>query len=286
LERIDLDEPFIPNDLELDAGSCQIAIITGPNMAGKSTVMRQVALIQLMAQVGAFVPAQSAELSLVDRIFTRVGASDNLSRGQSTFMMEMNEAANILNNATANSLIVLDEIGRGTSTYDGISIAWAMVEHLHHLGALTLFATHYHELTQLARELPRLQNFSISIQEEGERLVFPRKLKAGEADKSYGIQVARMAGLPTNVIERAHEVMDNLTAGSEEVAVVGPPPIQRKGEADPAAAARARQQLSFLADAHPVLEKIRALELDGLSPREALEFLYGVRGNLDEGKEG
>jgi DNA mismatch repair protein MutS len=285
LERIDLDEPFIPNDLELDAAARQIAIITGPNMAGKSTVMRQVALIQLMAQIGAFVPAQRAELSLVDRIFTRVGASDNLSRGQSTFMMEMNEAANILNNATAKSLIVLDEIGRGTSTYDGISIAWAMVEHLHHLGALTLFATHYHELTQLARELPRLLNFSISIQEEGELLVFPRKLKQGAADKSYGIQVARMAGLPASVVERAYEVMDNLVAGSDGAAVVAPPPKKSMDEADPTQAVRARQQLSFLADAHPTLEKIRALELDGMSPREALEFLYRVRANLDEGKD-
>ncbi|MCZ6556372.1 MAG: DNA mismatch repair protein MutS [SAR324 cluster bacterium] len=285
LERIDLDEPFIPNNLELDGETQQIVIITGPNMAGKSTVMRQVALIQLMAQIGAFVPAQRAELSLVDRIFTRVGASDNLSRGQSTFMMEMNEAANILNNATPHSLIVLDEIGRGTSTYDGISIAWAMVEHLHQLGAMTLFATHYHELTQLARELPRLKNFHISIEEEGERLVFPRKLTRGEADKSYGIQVARLAGLPSAVVERAHAVMDDLTAASDGTVVLTPSRERIGGQASPQEAARVRQQLSFLSDAHPTLEEIRALELDGITPREALQFLYRVRARLDEGKD-
>jgi DNA mismatch repair protein MutS len=285
LERIDLDNPFIPNDLELDSESRQIALITGPNMAGKSTVMRQVALIQLMAQIGAFVPAAAAELSLVDRIFTRVGASDNLSRGQSTFMMEMNETANILNNATPRSLIILDEIGRGTSTYDGISIAWATVEHLHRLGAPTLFATHYHELTQLARELPRLRNYNISIQEEGERMVFPRKLNPGEADRSYGIQVARLAGLPREVVTRAHQVMDSLVAGSDGAAVVAPSDEPSPQEASPEQAARARQQLSFLSDAHPVLEKIRAAELDEMTPREALEFLFRVRAHLEEGKD-
>ena len=286
LERIDLDEPFIPNNLELNGETQQIMIITGPNMAGKSTVMRQVALIQLMAQMGAFVPAERVELVPVDRIFTRVGASDNLSRGQSTFMMEMNEAANILNNATPDSLIVLDEIGRGTSTYDGISIAWAMVEHLHQLGALTMFATHYHELTQLARELPRLKNFHIPISEEGERLVFPRKLTRGEADKSYGIQVARLAGLPRDVVERAHDVMNNLISGSDGAAVVEPAGMGGGDRVSPGLAARARQQLSFITDAHPTLEEIRALELDGMSPREALEFLYRVRAHLDEGKDG
>ena len=282
IERIDFDEPFIPNDLVLDAEDTQIALLTGPNMAGKSTAMRQVALATLMAQTGGFVAADAAELSLVDRIFTRVGASDNLSRGQSTFMLEMNEAANILHNATARSLIVLDEIGRGTSTYDGISIAWAIAEHLHRLGALTLFATHYHELTQLAKELPRLKNFNMAIREAGEQLVFTRKLVPGEADKSYGVHVARLAGLPDPVIARAHEVMDELISGSEGVALntpvtapVSPPGAER--------AARARQQLSFLADAHPVLEELRAADLDRTSPIDALNLLHALKSKLDKG---
>ena len=285
IERLDFEEPFVPNDLELDAEQRQIVLITGPNMAGKSTVMRQMALIQLMAQAGSFVPAESAELCLVDRIFTRVGASDNLSLGQSTFLMEMNEAANILNSATAQSLILLDEIGRGTSTYDGISIAWAMVEHLHALGALTLFATHYHELTQLAQGLQRLENFNIAIHEEGEHLVFTRKLKPGAADRSYGIQVARLAGLPEGVIHRAHEVMTDLLAGSDGAAVTAAATVQGAARSSPVEAARARQQLSFLSDPHPMLEKIRALELDGLSPRDALDFLYRARANLESGEE-
>ena len=288
IERIDFDEPFVPNSLAMSTEADQIVLITGPNMAGKSTVMRQVALTQMMAQAGSFVPAAHAELPLVDRIFTRVGASDSIARGQSTFMMEMNEAANILNNATPESLIILDEIGRGTSTYDGISIAWAMVEHLHKLGALTLFATHYHELTQLAQELPRLRNFTMSITEEGERLVFTRMLIPGEADKSYGIQVARLAGLPQHVVARAHEVMDTLLAAGNGGTVVVPP-AQSPGETEsehataPATlAARARQQLSFLADAHPMLERLRALDVNGLTPRQALEFLFEAKAKLEK----
>lgn len=317
IEQIDFEERFIPNGLQLNVEDAQILLITGPNMAGKSTLMRQVALIQLMAQAGSFVPADSARLPLVDRIFTRVGASDSLSRGQSTFMVEMNEAANILNNATPDSLIVLDEIGRGTSTYDGISIAWAMVEYIHRLGALTLFATHYHELTQLANELPRLKNFTMSIMEEGDRLVFTRKLTPGEADKSYGIQVARLAGLPAGVLERAHEVMDTLVSASNGAAVVldtgeeaipaGYSPVggkdgrARKGgkegkdgqagkegagkdRAAPDKMALARQQLSFLSDAHPMLEKIRSMDMDELTPRKALEFLYSAKAKLERGE--
>jgi DNA mismatch repair protein MutS len=281
IERIDFGERFVPNDLEMSVEAAQIALITGPNMAGKSTVMRQVALIQLMAQAGSFVPATAATLPLVDRIFTRVGASDSLARGQSTFMLEMNEAANILNNAAPESLIVLDEIGRGTSTYDGISIAWAMVEHIHRLGALTLFATHYHELTQLAHELPRVKNFSMSIQESGDRLVFTRKLVPGEADRSYGIQVARLAGLPAAVVARAHEVMDALSASENGAAPLAPAAAAERASTE--RAARARQQLSFLADAHPLVEEIRALELDGLSPRDALAFLYAAQSRLHKG---
>ncbi len=283
IERIDFDEPFIPNDIAMDGADAQILLLTGPNMAGKSTVMRQVALSALMAQAGSFVAAKEAELCLVDRVFTRVGASDNLARGQSTFMLEMNEAANIMNNATADSLIVLDEIGRGTSTYDGISIAWAIAEHLHRLGALTLFATHYHELTELAKELPRLKNFNMAIQESGERLVFTRKLVAGESDKSYGVQVARLAGLPASLVDRAHAVMDELISGSEGVAVSIPAGGKGRDRGGAALAARARQQLSFLADAHPVLEELRTLDLDRMTPLEALTLLHTLREKLDQG---
>jgi DNA mismatch repair protein MutS len=285
IERIAFDEPFVPNDVALDAQERQILLITGPNMAGKSTVMRQVALIQLMAQAGSFVPAIQAELCLVDRLFTRVGASDNLSRGQSTFMLEMNEAANILNNATPQSLIVLDEIGRGTSTFDGISIAWAMGEYLHELGALTLFATHYHELTQLAKELSRVRNYNVAIREDGERLVFTRKLTPGEADKSYGIQVARLAGLPAEVVSRAHEIMDNLTGVSESPAVVATPPRARRSaaQASPEAAAKSRAQLSFLSESHPVVEELKTLDINSMTPLEALSYLHRVKTRLGGG---
>jgi DNA mismatch repair protein MutS len=287
IERIAFDEPFIPNDTELDAASQQILVITGPNMAGKSTVMRQVALIQLMAQAGSFVPAEQAELSVVDRLFTRVGASDNLSRGQSTFMLEMNEAANILNNATPESLIVLDEIGRGTSTFDGISIAWAIVECLHELGALTLFATHYHELTQLAKELPRVKNFSVAIREDGEKLVFTRKLAAGEADKSYGIQVARLAGLPADVVARAHEVMDSLSGGDAPTVVATPPAkgARRGAKAGTAALVKARRQLSFLSETHPVLDDLKQLNVEAMTPLDALNYLHKTRSRLRDGEE-
>ena len=211
---------FVPNDCQLAASGGQehpqIALITGPNMAGKSTVIRQVALIVLMAQTGAWVPAQSCRLGLVDRIFSRVGASDELARGNSTFMVEMNETANILNNASPRSLVILDEIGRGTSTYDGLSIAWAVVEHLHPKrpegGPRTLFATHYHELTQLAKTLPRLQNLSVAVKEWNDEIIFVRQVVKGAADRSYGIQVARLAGLPTTVIDRAKIILERLEA--------------------------------------------------------------------------
>jgi DNA mismatch repair protein MutS len=201
----------VPNDTLLDCRENQLLIITGPNMAGKSTFIRQVALLVLLAQTGSYIPAQSAQIGLVDRIFTRVGASDDLARGQSTFMVEMNETANILNNATPKSLIVLDEIGRGTSTFDGISIAWAVAEHLHHIvGARTLFATHYHELTDLAATLPRAKNYNVAVREWKDQIIFLRKIVAGGTDKSYGIQVARLAGLPDEVIGRAKEILLNL----------------------------------------------------------------------------
>jgi DNA mismatch repair protein MutS len=231
LEQSVVDERFVPNDVELASGgrdalprvreaqddqqvvptNPQIALITGPNMAGKSTYIRQVALLTLLAHTGSFVPAKEARIDLVDRIFTRIGASDDLSRGQSTFMVEMSETANILNNATARSLIVLDEIGRGTSTFDGLSLAWSIVEHLHNqVGAKTLFATHYHELTELAARLPRLKNFNVAVREWNDQIVFLRKIIEGGTDKSYGIQVARLAGVPKPVLERAKEILRNL----------------------------------------------------------------------------
>jgi DNA mismatch repair protein MutS len=205
------DEKFVPNDTELDGETRRLAIITGPNMAGKSTYIRQVALIVLMAQIGSFVPAASAEIGLVDRIFTRVGANDDLSRGQSTFMVEMNETANIVNNATERSLVILDEIGRGTSTFDGLSIAWSVAEFLHDkIKARTLFATHYHELTKLAEERSGVCNFNVAVREWNEQIIFLRKIVPGGADKSYGIQVARLAGLPKEILDRAKNILANL----------------------------------------------------------------------------
>ncbi|MBI2926412.1 MAG: DNA mismatch repair protein MutS [Verrucomicrobia bacterium] len=211
LDQSLVEERFVPNDTELDSATQQIALITGPNMAGKSTCIRQVALLTLLAHTGSFIPAVSARIDLVDRIFTRIGASDDLARGQSTFMVEMSETANILNNASARSLIILDEIGRGTSTFDGLSLAWAIVEHLHNqVGAKTLFATHYHELTELAQRLPRLRNFNVAVREWHDQIIFLRKIVAGGTDKSYGIHVARLAGVPKGVLSRARQILQNL----------------------------------------------------------------------------
>ncbi len=229
IEQMTEAERFVPNDTRLDGSTHQVIIITGPNMAGKSTYIRQVALIVIMAQMGSFVPAASAEIGVVDRVFTRVGASDDISRGRSTFMVEMQETANILNNATPNSLIVLDEIGRGTSTFDGISIAWAVAEHLHNkatVKAKTLFATHYHELTDLALTMPGIKNYNVLVSEKNDRIAFLRKIVPGAADKSYGIQVARLAGLPGEVIERAKEILGNLEEG--EFGEGGQPKIARR----------------------------------------------------------
>jgi DNA mismatch repair protein MutS len=211
LDQSLVEEKFVPNDVELDGAAARMAIITGPNMAGKSTYIRQVALLVLMAQTGSFVPAKSAEIGMVDRIFTRVGANDDLSRGQSTFMVEMNETANILNNATAQSLVILDEIGRGTSTFDGLSIAWSVAEFLHDKAKCrTLFATHYHELTELEMTRGGVKNFNVAVREWNDQIIFLRKIVRGGADKSYGIQVARLAGLPAEVIARAKEILGNL----------------------------------------------------------------------------
>ncbi len=206
-----VEEKFVPNDTTLDGENVRLAIVTGPNMAGKSTYIRQVALIVLMAQVGSFVPAASAEIGLVDRIFTRVGANDNLARGQSTFMVEMNETSNIVNNATERSLVILDEIGRGTSTFDGLSIAWSVAEFLHDkIKARTLFATHYHELTKLAVGCEGVCNLNVAVREWNEQIIFLRKIVPGGADKSYGIQVARLAGLPREILDRAKEILSHL----------------------------------------------------------------------------
>ena len=222
-------ERFVPNDTLLDNGANQLVLITGPNMAGKSTYIRQVAVLTILAHLGSFVPADEMELGLVDRVFTRVGASDDLARGRSTFMVEMQETANILNNATPRSLIVLDEIGRGTSTFDGISIAWAVAEHLHNSAATkakTLFATHYHELTDLALTLPGVKNYNVLVRERGDQIAFLRKIVPGAADKSYGIQVARLAGLPAEVIGRAREILHNLEEGEFEEG--GQPKLARR----------------------------------------------------------
>jgi DNA mismatch repair protein MutS len=211
LDQTLIEEKFVPNDTSLDGENLRLAIITGPNMAGKSTYIRQVALIVLVAQIGSFVPAASAEIGLVDRIFTRVGANDDLARGQSTFMVEMNETSNIVNNATERSLIILDEIGRGTSTFDGLSIAWSVAEFLHDkIKARTLFATHYHELTKLAEDRPGVCNFNVAVREWSEQIIFLRKIIPGGADKSYGIQVARLAGLPKEILDRAKEILAHL----------------------------------------------------------------------------
>jgi DNA mismatch repair protein MutS len=266
-------EAFIPNDLLLDEGG-RIVILTGPNMAGKSTVLRQIGLIHLMAQIGSFVPANRARLPVCDRIFTRVGASDNLARGQSTFMVEMNETASIIHGATDRSLVLLDEIGRGTSTYDGVSIAWAVTEHLHEsVGCKTIFATHYHELTQLGDLLPGAKNMNVIVREVGEEIVFLRRLADGGADRSYGIQVARLAGLPADVIARARELLTEL----EGTHSGGGEGLGRFGEHRPAFEPPP-DQLSFFAVAEsPVVKRLRAVDPDTMTPREALDLLFELR---------
>jgi len=261
------DAPFVPNDTHLSADSA-IHVITGPNMSGKSTYLRQVALIVLLAQIGSFVPARSAHIGLVDRIFTRVGAQDEIAAGQSTFMVEMVEMANILNHATDRSLLILDEIGRGTSTYDGISIAWSMVEYLHNhprLGSKTLFATHYHELTELEDLLPRVRNQNVAVVKEGDQIVFTHHIVPGAADRSYGIHVGQMAGLPSPVIHRAEDILKEL----EESAGRAPIGSSRRG-------VRA-QQLPLFQTTHPVVEELRKLDVATMSPLEAITKLYELQ---------
>jgi len=272
-------EEFIPNDLELDREG-RIVILTGPNMAGKSTVLRQVGLIQLMAQTGSFVPADSARLGVCDRVFTRVGASDNLARGQSTFMVEMSETAAIIHGATERSLVLLDEIGRGTSTYDGVSIAWAVTEHLHEsVGAKGICATHYHELTQLGDQLPAVRNLNVSVRESGNDIVFLRRLEEGGADRSYGIQVARLAGFPPGLIARAMELLAEL----EGTHSGGGSGLGRKG-AGAAGAESGAGQLSLFETRHPVVDRLRALDPDRMTPLEALNVLHALRAAVAEGR--
>jgi DNA mismatch repair protein MutS len=257
---------FIPNDLYFHADTEFIAVITGPNMGGKSTYLRQAALLAILAQMGSFIPAESALMPLVDRVFTRIGAADNLARGRSTFMVEMTETAVILNTATARSLIVLDEIGRGTSTYDGLALAWAVVEHIHrHIRAKTLFATHYHELTELAGQLDGVRNLHVSVKEAGDQILFLRRVEPGAADRSYGIEVARLAALPMSVIERAREILTHHESAVNQE--LGPP------------AAPMQIQL-FEPVNHQLAARIRALKLDELRPIDALQLLSEIQKEL------
>lgn len=265
-------DDFVPNDAELDGETAQLVVLTGPNMGGKSTYLRQVALIVLMAQAGSFVPAEEATLGAVDRIFTRVGASDDLARGESTFMVEMIETANILRNATDRSLVILDEVGRGTATFDGLSLAWAIVEYLHeHRRPKTLFATHYHELTELASMLPGVVNRSMAVKEWNERIVFVRRVVPGTSDKSYGIHVARLAGLPQEVVDRAARVLENLE--SHEYDLTGKPRLAAGDNAPPAAREGPDQLALFAAREEAVADTIRRADLDRLTPLEALNLL-------------
>lgn len=287
VEKMITNDMFIDNDTYLDNENNRIAIITGPNMAGKSTYMRQTALIVLMAQVGSFVPASSAKIGIVDRIFTRVGASDDLASGQSTFMVEMTEVANILRNATSNSLLVLDEIGRGTSTFDGLSIAWAVVEHISNpklLGAKTLFATHYHELTELEGKLNNVHNYCIAVKEKGDDIVFLRKIVKGGADKSYGIQVARLAGVPDSVLNRAKEIVDELVANDITDVVKNisveqqPEPKKKKAHLDEVDLTQ--MSLFDTVKDDDIIDEIRNLSLGNLTPIEALNKLYELQNKV------
>ncbi len=264
-------ERFVPNDVTFEPGE-MVRVITGPNMSGKSTFLRQAALIVLMAQMGSFVPASAAHIGLVDRIFTRIGAQDEIHAGQSTFMVEMIETANILNHAGKRSLLVLDEIGRGTSTYDGVSIAWAVIEYIHNnpeLRARTLFATHYHELTQLSEILPGVRNYNVAVSEAGSKVVFLHKIIAGGADRSYGIHVAQLAGIPRPVIQRANEIMRQLEASSGKAVKINP---------------IAAQQMALFPETNPLVDELKGLDINSLSPIEALNKLYEWQRKFSEKK--
>ena len=287
VEKMIPNDMFICNDTYLNDKKNRISIITGPNMAGKSTYMRQTALIVLMAQIGSFVPAASANIGIVDRIFTRVGASDDLASGQSTFMVEMTEVANILRNATSKSLLILDEIGRGTSTFDGLSIAWAVIEHISNsklLGAKTLFATHYHELTELEGKIDNVNNYCIAVKEKGDDILFLRKIVKGGADKSYGIQVAHLAGVPESVTNRAKEIVEELvhadiTTRIKDISVQGQSQTKVKtkhyDEVD-----LAQMSLFDTVQDNDVLEELKNLDVSNLTPIDALNTLYQLQNKL------
>jgi DNA mismatch repair protein MutS len=273
VERMTGREAFIPNDLRLD-DAARVLVLTGPNMAGKSTLLRQLGLTVVLAQMGAFVPARRAVIGVVDRLFTRVGASDNLARGQSTFMVEMSETSAILHGATARSLVLLDEIGRGTSTYDGVAIAWAVTEFLHNtIGCKTMFATHYHELTQLTDTLAHARNCNVAVRETDDGIVFLHRLEPGGADRSYGIHVAQLAGLPEPVVKRAWQVLRLLEAGHDVARRPPPPPPPD-----------ARQLGLFAGDVpHPLLAELERLDVNTLSPLDALNRLAAWKRRLGGG---
>ena len=273
-------EEYVPNDVLLDTEQQQIIIITGPNMAGKSALLRQTALITLMAQIGSFVPADSARVGVVDKIFTRVGASDNISVGESTFMVEMSEAANIMNNITQRSLVLFDELGRGTSTYDGISIAWSIVEHLHErpkMHARTLFATHYHELNDMEERFSRIKNYNVSVREVDHRIVFLRKLARGGSEHSFGIHVARLAGMPNSIVQRAETILHQLETNNADNRQVLPASAENNHTDNGSSGT----QLSFFQLDDPVLEAVRDeilhLDVNNLTPVEALNKLNDIR---------
>ena len=288
VEKMIRNDMFVANDIYLDNTKNRVSIITGPNMAGKSTYMRQTALIVLMAQIGSFVPADEANIGICDRIFTRVGASDDLASGQSTFMVEMTEVANILRNATRNSLLILDEIGRGTSTFDGLSIAWAVVEYISNtkiLGAKTLFATHYHELTELEGTLNGVNNYCIAVKEQGDDIVFLRKIVKGGADKSYGIQVAKLAGVPEPVIARAKELVNELsdadiTAKAKEIAKTGTAANQHKPVPKPDEVELSQLTLFDTVQEDQIIKELGELELGSMTPIDALNTLYRLQTKL------
>ena len=276
--QLPLGERYVPNDVLLDTEKQQIMMITGPNMAGKSALLRQTALIVLLAQVGCFVPAESARVGLVDKIFTRVGASDNISLGESTFMVEMTEAANILNNVSPRSLVLFDELGRGTSTYDGISIAWAIVEYLHEhkkAQARTLFATHYNELNEMEKNFPRIKNFNVSVREVDGKVIFLRKLEPGGSEHSFGIHVAEIAGMPRSIVNRANVILKQLEDDNAGVGGAGKPNVQHIDEPKDGV------QLSFFQLDDPVLTQIRdeilGLDVNNLTPVEALNKLNDIK---------
>ena len=274
--QLPVDEPYIPNDVFLDTDKQQIIIVTGPNMAGKSALLRKTALIVILAQIGCFVPAESAKIGYVDKVFTRVGASDNISSGESTFMVEMNEASSILNNLSERSLILFDELGRGTSTYDGISIAWSIVEYIHehpNAKAKTLFATHYHELNEMEKSFERIKNFNVSVKEVNQKIIFLRKLTEGGSEHSFGIHVAKLAGMPRSIVNRANKILKELEESHQKEELIE--------KVDELAGKREGYQMSFFQLDDPLLiqvrDEIKNIDINNLTPMEALNKLNEIK---------